>query len=95
MLKTSQPCKYAVVGADGAVCAKPGAILVGLLCITAGTMAAIYDNDAVASGQVLIPSQALTAGQSFAFPGGVGVQVTKGIFADWTSGSFLVFYQEP
>lgn len=86
--------KYAVVTADAAVAAKPGAVLYGIVCTSAGTMAGIYDNASAASGPLLIPSQALTAGQSFLF-GGVGIVVNNGIFADWTSGTFLVLYQEP
>lgn len=86
--------KYAVVTADLAVAPKPGAVLYGIVCIANGTMAAIYDNASAASGNVLIPSQALTAGQSFLF-GGLGVTVNAGIYADWTSGTFLVLYQEP
>jgi hypothetical protein len=57
-------------------------------------MAGIYDNASAASGNLLIPSQALTAGQQFNF-GGVGVIANNGIYADWTSGSFLVLYQNP
>lgn len=86
--------KYAVVGADMAVSNAAGAVLYGIVCITNGTMAGVYDNASAASGQVLIPSQALTAGQQFTF-NGLGVSCNNGIFCDWTSGSFLVLYQDP
>ncbi len=86
--------KYAVVTADMAVAPKSGAVLYGIVCTSSGTLAGVYDNASAASGPLLIPSQALTAGQSFYF-GGAGVMVNNGIFADWTSGTFLVLYQEP
>lgn len=78
-------CKYAVVTADGVVSATP-AILYGVVLIAAGTMANIYDNTA-ASGTVVIPST--TASVNF---GGVGVLMNNGIYADWTSGTWLVLY---
>lgn len=86
--------KYAVVTADMAVAPKAGAVLFGIVCISAGTMAGVYDNASAASGPLLIPSQALTTGQTFLF-GGIGLVVNAGIYADWTSGTFLVLYQEP
>jgi hypothetical protein len=81
--------KYAVVSADTAVVTGP-AILYGIFCTSAGTMAGVYDN-VTATGNLLIPSSALTAGQSVLF-GGAGILCTTGIFADWTSGTFLVLY---
>lgn len=80
---------YAAVTADTTVATGAG-ILYGIVCISAGTMAAIYDNTS-ASGTILIPSQALTAGQMFTFSG-VGITTTIGIHADWTSGTWLVLY---
>lgn len=78
-------CKYAVVTGDGVVSATP-AILYGVVLISAGTMANIYDNTA-ASGTVVIPST--TASVNF---GGAGVLMNNGIYADWTSGTWLVLY---
>ena len=78
-------CKYAVVTGDGVVSATP-AILYGVVLIAAGTMANIYDNTA-ASGTVVIPST--TASVNF---GGAGVLMNNGIYADWTSGTWLVLY---
>lgn len=77
--------KYAVVTADAAVATGP-AILYGIVNIAAGTMAAVYDNTA-ASGTVLIPSS--TGSVNFA---GMGVLCNNGIYADWTSGTWLVLY---
>lgn len=77
--------KYASVTADGIVVNGP-AILYGVVLIAAGTMANIYDNTA-ASGTVLIPST--TASVNF---GGAGVLCNNGIYADWTSGTWLVLY---
>lgn len=82
-------CNKTLVTADVVVKAGP-ALLYGIVCITAGTMAAVYDNTS-AAGTIVIPSQALTAGQMFTF-GGIGVSMDNGIFADWTSGSFLVLW---
>ena len=83
-------CNYTLVTEDVAVRDRR-ACLLGIVCITAGTMAGVYDNASAASGTLLIPSQALTAGQSFYFSG-LGVECKNGIFADWTSGSFLVLW---
>lgn len=85
--------KYAAVGADTAVSNAAGVVLYGIVCISNGTMAGVYDNASAASGQLLIPSQALTAGQQYLF-GALGVTCNNGIFCDWTSGSFLVLYQD-
>lgn len=81
--------KYAVVTADATITAGP-AILYGIYCVSAGTMAGVYDNTA-ASGPLLIGSSALTAGQTVTFDG-IGVLCNTGIYADWTSGSFLLLY---
>lgn len=79
--------KYASVGADTAVVSGP-AILYGIVLIAAGTMANVYDNTA-ASGTVLIPSTTATV-----MFNGVGVLCNNGIYADWTSGTWLVLYAE-
>jgi hypothetical protein len=79
--------KYATIGADTTVVVGP-AILYGVVLIAAGTMASIYDNTA-ASGTVLIPST--TASVNF---NGVGILCNNGIFADWTSGTWLVLYAD-
>jgi hypothetical protein len=80
--------KYAVVTADTVVTAAP-AILYGVVLIAAGTMANIYDNASAASGNVLIPSTTATVTFS-----GIGVLCTNGIYADWTSGTWLVLYAD-
>lgn len=77
--------KYATVTADTLVVSGP-AILYGIVNIAAGTMASVYDSTS-ASGTVLIPSG--TASVNF---GGMGVLCNNGIFADWTSGTWLVLY---
>jgi hypothetical protein len=78
--------KYAIVGADGPVVAGP-AILYGAYLLSAGTLAGVYDNASAASGNLLIPST--TASVHF---NGAGVLCNNGIFADWTSGSWLILY---
>lgn len=76
----------------GDIVVKPSTgLLYGVVCLTAGILAGVYDNASAASGQPLIPSQNLAAGASFYF-GGMGVVAVNGIFADWTSGSFLVLW---
>lgn len=77
------------VSADTLVVSGP-AIYYGAFCLGAGTMASIYDNTA-ASGKVLLASQAGSANTFYGVPG-VGVQCANGIYADWTSGSWLVLY---
>lgn len=79
--------KYATVTADTTVAAGP-AILYGVILIAAGTMASVYDNTA-ASGTVLIPSTTATVTY-----GGMGVLCNNGIYADWTSGTWLVLYAD-
>jgi hypothetical protein len=77
--------KYAVVTADTLV-VTGAAILYGIVNIAAGTMANVYDNTA-ASGNILIPST--TSSINF---NGMGVLCNNGIYADWTSGTWLVLY---
>lgn len=79
-------CSYAIVGADTAVCAVP-AILYGAFLLSAGTLAGVYDNASAASGNLLIPSS--TASYHWF---GAGILCNNGIFADWTSGSWLIAY---
>jgi len=81
-------CQYAVVTSDatGLNVAGGPAILYGLVLISAGTMASVYDG-LTAAGNVLIPST--TASVNF---GGAGVLCNNGITCDWTSGTWLVLY---
>ena len=79
------------VGADTVVVSGP-AIYYGAFCTSAGTMAAVYDNVA-ASGKVLLASQAGAANTFYGIPG-VGILCDNGIYADWTSGSWLILYSE-
>lgn len=81
---------YAEVTADVTLVNGPG-IIYGLMCTVNGTMEGVYDNTS-AAGTKIIPTQVLTAGQVFAFPGNVGVICSNGIYANWTSGTFIVFY---
>ena len=57
-------------------------------------MASIYDNTA-ASGKVLLASQLGVANTFYGVPGGVGIKCATGIFADWTTGSWLVLWAQP
>lgn len=66
------------------------AIYYGAFCLGAGTMAAVYDNTA-ASGKKLLDSQAGAANTFYGVPG-VGILCSNGIYADFTSGSWLVLY---
>ena len=79
---------YVSVGADGPVVAGP-AIFYGAYCVAAGTMAAIYDNPSAASGTLLLASQVGVA-NTFYGPGGIGILCANGIYADWTSGTWLI-----
>ena len=79
----------ATVTADSAVVSGP-CIYYGAYCLAAGTMASIYDNVA-ASGTKLLDSQVGAANTFYGVPG-VGIQCANGIYADWTSGSWLVLY---
>lgn len=81
--------QYAAVGADSLIKTGPG-ILYGVLCTGAGTLVGLYDNTS-ASGTGLILPGAMTLNQFVSF-GGVGVQFNTGLYADWTSGSFIVLY---
>lgn len=81
-------CNYAVVTSDatGLNIANGPAILYGIILISAGTMASVYDG-ITATGNVLIPST--TASVTF---GGAGILCNNGITCDWTSGTWLVLY---
>lgn len=79
---------YTNVGADTLVSSTP-AIFGGIICLTNGTMAGIYDNTA-ASGQLIYPSTVMTAGQMIVLPAAIITEI--GLYADWTSGSFLVLH---
>jgi hypothetical protein len=81
---------YAVVGADITLSNNPG-IVYGVLCTVSGTLEGVYDNTA-ASGTKVVPTQVMTAGNIFSFPGNIGVLCPKGIYANWTSGEFIIFY---
>ena len=80
--------QYKVVTSDatGLNVASGPAILYGIILISAGTMASVYDG-LTATGNVLIPST--TATVTF---GGMGVLCATGITCDWTSGTWLVLY---
>jgi hypothetical protein len=79
--------KYKIVStADTAVVAGP-AILYGAYLLAAGTLAGIYDNPSAASGNLLIPSTAASVHFN-----GIGILCDNGIYADWTSGSWLILY---
>lgn len=80
-------CPYVPVSADTVVSSGP-AVYYGAFCVAAGTMAAIYDNTS-ASGTKLLDSQVGVANTFYGF-GGLGVQCANGIYADWTSGTWLV-----
>ena len=82
--------QYAYVTADTIVSATP-AIFYGAYCVAAGTMAAIYDNASAASGNLLQASQ-VGAANTFYGPAGTGVLCVNGIYADWTSGTWLVLF---
>ena len=81
-------CKYKVVTDDatGLNIASGPAVLFGVVLIAAGTMASVYDG-LTATGNVIIPST--TATVTF---GGLGIWCPTGITADWTSGTWLVLY---
>lgn len=79
----------ALVGADATVVSGP-CVYYGAFCLATGTMAAIYDNTA-ASGTKLLDSQVGAANTFYGVPG-VGIQCANGIYADYTSGSWLVLY---
>jgi len=80
--------QYAVVTSDatGLNIATGPAILYGIILISAGTMASVYDG-VTATGNVMIPSTAAT----FTF-NGMGIICSTGITCDWTSGTWLVLY---
>lgn len=80
---------YSLIGADTAVSSGP-CIYYGAFCLATGTMAAIYDNT-TASGTKLLDSQVGSANTFYGVQG-VGIQCANGIYADWTSGSWLVLY---
>lgn len=80
---------YTAVTSDSTI-ATGDSILYGIICLTNGTMAGVHDGT-TAAGQLILPSQTLTAGQQVNF-GGMGIICSTGIFADWTSGSFLVLF---
>lgn len=82
--------RYAYITADAVVSPGP-AIYYGAYCLAAGTMASVYDNTA-ASGNLLLASQVGAANTFYGPPGGVGVLCNNGIYADWTSGTWLVLY---
>lgn len=79
----------ALISADAVVVSGP-CIYYGAFCLATGTMAAIYDNT-TASGIKLLDSQVGAANTFYGVPG-VGIQCANGIYADWTSGSWLVLH---
>lgn len=81
-------CSYNYVTADALVKTGQG-IFYGVFCVSAGTMAAVYDNTS-ASGNLLLASQVGVANTFYGPP--AGVLTTTGIYADWTSGTWLVLY---
>ena len=88
-----RPWKSVAVTADAAV--KPGGpcVLGGVICTSNGTLAGLFDNASAASGKTMFPSLAMTAGQVVLF-GERGLNCDNGIYADWTSGAFLVLYDD-
>ncbi len=72
------------VAADGVVSAVPVPVY-RLRCVVAGTII-LYDNASAASGRVLVASTAMTANQVIE----IHELVANGVYADWTSGSFVV-----
>ncbi len=82
--------KYAVVSSADTTVVTGAAIYYGAYCIATGTMASIYDNTA-ASGTALLASQVGAANTFYGIPG-VGILCNNGIYADWTSGTWLVLY---
>jgi len=85
----SSAVKYKIVTSDatGLDIASGPAILYGVVMVAAGTMAGVYDALTV-TGTALIAST--TATVTF---GGLGIICPTGITADWTSGTWLVLYQ--
>jgi hypothetical protein len=85
----SNAVKYKIVTSDatGLDVASGPAILYGVILIAAGTMAGVYDALTV-TGTAIIPSTAATLTFS-----GLGVICPTGITCDWSSGTWLVLYQ--
>jgi hypothetical protein len=77
------------VSVTGSVAAKaaPG-IFYGIVCLTNGTIS-LYDNASAASGQVVYPATALTAGQIVTF-GGAGIILANGLYASIVGGTYIV-----
>jgi hypothetical protein len=84
-------CKYKLVTSDatGLNIASGPAVLYGIVLISAGTMAAVY-NGVTATGDVVVPSSTAT----FTYGGVVGIWCDLGITCDWTSGTWLVMYND-
>ena len=78
---------WAYIGASGAVKAAPGFIHT-LTCITAGTVE-LHDHATAASASIFGAGLAMTAGQFVPF----NVLTTAGIYAQWTSGKFVLSYR--
>jgi len=78
-----------IVGADLAVRATSG-VLKRVICLANGTLAGVYDHASSATGTNFFPIGACTAGQSFE----LDMPMSLGIFADWTSGSFLFIHSD-
>jgi len=85
----SNAVKYKIVTSDatGLDIASGPAVLYGVVMVGAGTMAGVYDALTV-TGTALIASTTTTV--TF---GGLGIICPTGITADWTSGTWLVLYQ--
>lgn len=79
------------VSADGTPAGLGGACVVyGIYCITAGTIAGMYDYGGSASGPNYAVAIALTARQKIEFAGGRGVLFAAGVYLDITGGTYLV-----
>jgi hypothetical protein len=78
--------RYVAVGAD-TQCGGPESCYFGITCLTAGTIG-IYDGTSNAD-QAVYPPTALTAGTIVGLQG-LGLRMRKGLFAKWTSGTFIV-----
>lgn len=79
---------YTAVGADTIVSPTP-ALFGGIVCLTNGTSPVMYDNTS-ATGQVILPGIAMTAGQVITLPAAIITEI--GLFADWTTGTYLILH---
>jgi hypothetical protein len=81
----------AYVTADALIVSGP-CIYYGAECLVAGTMTSIYDN-VTATGNLLLASQ-VGAANTFYGVAGLGKLCDNGIYANWDSGTWCVYYVE-